>query len=488
MSLNCLYIIKQMAKGGYWHDESGHEYVLRRGGIYSQHSQRQYQTQWENASVEMCNVMTWLGFGSHIRKARRDAYMENDRLLNARYPGGFKIITTGSKAEGLTSFYESDTDNMFVNGDVMCLGDGLPGDMLPRQTTLFTLNTGSCYHGHCRLLLKLRGTAFCHNLRDALYDDETGRSFLISDLYIYVLNSATLGPGEVRHSRAGPSLPSSDGAYRLDRVPSFVCDCPSILQRWAERRRNWPPPDIVQKVVSLRAFVTPVGHKGSEFKYVEWRICFNTGENELVSSLNNTQVYIYVILKMVVKDILKPIKKEITSYTVKNLVFWLAENNHQECFTEKNLFNWLCEGLRKLRTALSTTNLSYYMIPERNLMDSCGMNEKQQRTWVETISDMINEGPKLLLRLPKIRQAIVSHPVPLFWYCNRRLEIELLVLKCINRREQCLVVDGVVNESDSMQNSILIRIVQIVSEVSRKMIGEGSCVNYLNEIFERMLM
>ncbi|KAH3778963.1 hypothetical protein DPMN_180442 [Dreissena polymorpha] len=62
--------------------------------------------------------MTWLGFGRHIRQARRDAYMENNRLLNARSHA--KIITTGSKAEGLTSFYESDTDNMFVRGDAMC--------------------------------------------------------------------------------------------------------------------------------------------------------------------------------------------------------------------------------------------------------------------------------------------------------------------------------------------------------------------------------
>ncbi|KAH3778958.1 hypothetical protein DPMN_180437 [Dreissena polymorpha] len=105
--------------------------------------------------------MTWLGFGRHIRQTRRDAFMENDRLIKARNLAGVKLITTGSKAEGLTSFYESDTDKMFVKGDVMCLEDGLPGDLLPRQTTLFTLNTGSCYHGHCGLLLKRRGTARC---------------------------------------------------------------------------------------------------------------------------------------------------------------------------------------------------------------------------------------------------------------------------------------------------------------------------------------
>ncbi|KAH3778835.1 hypothetical protein DPMN_180308 [Dreissena polymorpha] len=101
---------------------------------------------------------------------------------------------------------------------------------------------------------------------------------------------------------------------------------------------------------------------------------------------------------------------------------------------------------------------------------------------------MINEGPKLLLRLPKIRQAIVSHPVPLFWYCNMRLEIELLMLKYMNRRKSCNGVDGVVNESDIMQISIIIRMDHIVREIRQRIIEEGSCVNDPKEIIERILM
>ncbi|KAH3872918.1 hypothetical protein DPMN_036141 [Dreissena polymorpha] len=171
----------------------------------------------------------------------------------------------------------------------------------------------------------------------------------------------------------------------------------------------------------MGAFVTPVGFRGSEYQHLEWRICFNTGENELMSSLNNTQVYIYVILKMVVNDVLKPVKKEITSYTMKNIVLWLAENNPQARFDERILFYWLREGLGQLRTAKSTSHLSYYMIPERNVMAACGLDEDQKRTWIETITCMMNEGSTMLLRLPKIRIAIISYPTPLLWYCNQRM-------------------------------------------------------------------
>ncbi|KAH3808871.1 hypothetical protein DPMN_137230 [Dreissena polymorpha] len=99
------------------------------------------------------------------------------------------------------------------------------------------------------------------------------------------------------------------------------CQSPSILQRWAQRSRHWPPPDVVQKVVSSESFLTPVGFKGSEYEHLEWRICFNIGETELVHNLNGTQAKVYVILKMVVKEVLKPNNKEITSYVLKNIIF-----------------------------------------------------------------------------------------------------------------------------------------------------------------------
>ncbi|KAH3865260.1 hypothetical protein DPMN_028299 [Dreissena polymorpha] len=42
-------------------------------------------------------------------------------------------------------------------------------------------------------------------------------------------------------------------------------------------------------------------------------------------------------------------------------------------------------------------------------MAASGLEEEQQRTWISTITEMIDEGPKMILRLPKIRQAILNH-------------------------------------------------------------------------------
>ncbi|KAH3875139.1 hypothetical protein DPMN_038402 [Dreissena polymorpha] len=54
-------------------------------------------------------------------------------------------------------------------------------------------------------------------------------------------------------------------------------------------------------------------------------------------------------------------------------------------------------------------------------MAACGLDEKQKDTWVETITDMMNEGSQIILRLPKIRRARISHPEPTMWYSKKRV-------------------------------------------------------------------
>ncbi|KAH3701822.1 hypothetical protein DPMN_076818 [Dreissena polymorpha] len=83
---------------------------------------------------------------------------------------------------------------------------------------------------------------------------------------------------------------------------------------------------------------------------------------------------------MVVKDVLKPLKKELSSYTVKNIVLWIAEKYPQSLFNERTFLHWVREGLDELRTAIFTKHLPYYMISERNLMESCVIEEEQRRS------------------------------------------------------------------------------------------------------------
>ncbi|KAH3689432.1 hypothetical protein DPMN_194055 [Dreissena polymorpha] len=468
--------------------ESGNDHKHR--GLYSRHS-RNYV---ESVSIEICTIMTRLGYGEMMRRWRVEKYREYDRLWNAKYLNDEindnAMITAGSKAEGLTCHLESDWDVLLVLTNVRCVEADINLLTISDDINVFRMDTMDTrvYPGHCRLLQERPAAHARYNIiTKALCDNGYGGVLLSSSLLLDEVSALSLTHNaDAAHERAGPSLPKTyGGILHFDRVIALRCYCPSILQRWADRRRNWPSPTIVQKVVSLGALVTPVGFKGSDYKHVEWRICFNTGETELVNNLNDTQAKVYVILKMILRDIIKPNNKEITSYVLKNIILWQAENTPQTEFHSRSLLYWLHDGLKKLRTAIEKKQLCYYMIPERNLMEACGLDGALQRKWVADITDMMDEGPRVILRFEKIRMAIVASPEPMLWFSQKRMELEMLFLEFLNRLTQIKFENG---EFDlgyfALMNNLSLKLIDVLERIHQ----EGNPAIGPLDVFKRLLM
>ncbi|KAH3733040.1 hypothetical protein DPMN_039464 [Dreissena polymorpha] len=299
-----------MAEGGINPAMSKTESVPGHSSLYSRHSQNHV----ENMSMEICTIMTRLGYGEEMRRWRVEKYRELDRLDNTR-PSHAILITAGSKAEGLTCYLESDWDILLLVKGVLCVEAGINLHTIPDGIDVFRMDT-RVYPGHCRLLQERRAHTRYKQILNSLCDNGYGAVLLSSSLFLDEF-SALLTQSELAdHERAGPSIPGTikgvcQGVCHVDRVPALRCHCPIILQRWAARTRHWPSPVIVQKVVSLGAYLTPVGFKGSDYKHMEWRMCFNTGETELVNNLNSTQTQVYVMLKMILKDVLSLVRKKL---------------------------------------------------------------------------------------------------------------------------------------------------------------------------------
>ncbi|KAH3741958.1 hypothetical protein DPMN_048688 [Dreissena polymorpha] len=95
------------------------------------------------------------------------------------------------------------------------------------------------------------------------------------------------------------------------------------------------------------------------------------------------------------------------------------------------------------------------MIPERNLMAACGLQEKQQSKWVADITDMMAEGPSVVLRFEKLRKAIVASPEPMLWFSKIRMEMEMLQLVGVSRLYKCRdVSDAILEEIETRQVDI----------------------------------
>ncbi|XP_052274670.1 uncharacterized protein LOC127874400 isoform X2 [Dreissena polymorpha] len=431
-------------------------------------------------------LMNILGYSQKQREARVEAYS-----LTAIHQCNDKedCIGTGSKIEGVAGRLESDFDVMYVPTNVICIESGTVDAKEFSSKTILRIDTAYSAQAYCRLKKEIVRAHCPEAIVKSLTPDGHGNDLLSSDLYYEHTKRDAQIAGGVFKPRSGPACPVTDGTLDYDYVHALRCHIPSLLRQWAERYRLWPPDNIVQMIESMGGFVTPVGFKESTFTHLEWRICFSSGETELMHNLNDTQLKLYVLLKMIVKHVLNPQKKEITSYMVKNLILHLAENNEQKLFHEQNLLHWLKAALSKLKTAISDKRLSSYMIPMRNLMACSRLEASQQRTWIKTIKDMISEGPRIILRLQKLRTAIICFGEPLLWYTKLKLELELLELYFCRRLFE-LEYENSSKESDTVIREILRRKNEILRDVQRCLRNEGSrreCWNDLHKIAKSML-
>ncbi|KAH3809353.1 hypothetical protein DPMN_137716 [Dreissena polymorpha] len=116
--------------------------------------------------------MTRLGYGEQIRRWRIEKNKERDSLINAR-SSDVTVITAGSKAEGLTCYYESDLDSLFVLEGILCVEAGKSLHTIPDGIGVYRMDTHT-YSGHCRLLLERQARKHSEVILTALCDNRQG--------------------------------------------------------------------------------------------------------------------------------------------------------------------------------------------------------------------------------------------------------------------------------------------------------------------------
>jgi len=216
---------------------------------------------------------------------------------------------------------------------------------------------------------------------------------------------------ELHHMLNGPALTTraittmqfeSGNVLELKQETDLVFGLPfyshEVMAKWLKRKRNyeWPSTHLQTDISKMEGVVVPVGDKLSYESDIEWRISYTTAEKKLVHSMDDVQVKLYVVLKSVQKDRLKPSCKNFTSYMVKNIVFWVLEMTPITEFTPNKLMDIIMAALRLLRRYLKLLFLPCYMIPERNLFHG-RMTPCDCKRLMRDVENIIEEGPMFLL-------------------------------------------------------------------------------------------
>ena len=177
---------------------------------------------------------------------------------------------------------------------------------------------------------------------------------------------------------------------------------PKPAMEWLSRPRpsGWPSSELVQEIFESGCHLAPVGRgKRLEepvdvFNYcrnpeatlansllpscatedscekwamdeTEWRTSFSLAENKLRESMSPVQRHVIVLLKMIKKFYFPEV---ISTYYLKNLLFWECEKRGQVFWREDNSGSCLLFMLDRLQECLESRHLPHYIMPQSNLL------------------------------------------------------------------------------------------------------------------------
>ncbi|XP_063424641.1 uncharacterized protein LOC134708212 [Mytilus trossulus] len=192
---------------------------------------------------------------------------------------------------------------------------------------------------------------------------------LSNELYLSYFQSITNGHPYCSKIH-GPCLSDQDDLY--DFAICLKCDkWVTQAKPWVSRpRTTWPTPELITKIAYCGVLFVPIGCKGSTNENLEWRMSFSVAEKCLIFSFSHTQLLVYALLKILLKEIVdkhQDVKGLLCSYFLKTLMFWISEESEPSIWRPDNIIPCFMACLQRLIYCVEYSTLLHYFIPDNNL-------------------------------------------------------------------------------------------------------------------------
>ena len=319
-----------------------------------------------------------------IVEMRKEHCRIHDRLMSSN-EDNMKLHFTGSKAEGL-DLAGSDRDIMY---DIDTFYDIKVAELVR------DLSQSPCAN---KFLLETENVAPGFTLLKSVSDTQrlfilesmctTRNSSYLSSVRFVTLQALSLA-FQSKNTRAlksiavqGPSVEVRTEYMNAcapgdDQVSSLRCNFwPQSAKEWLDRPRphRWPSPSNISSIRAFGCHLVPAGNPISPTKPLEWRLSFSIAERTLVWSFSYTQMHCYAVLKLLLKEFIKPrcsqaSKDVLCSYFVKTFLFWQFESSDPSFWMKENMRECIMALLRGFYKCLQSGILRHYFIPSFNLLD-----------------------------------------------------------------------------------------------------------------------
>ena len=272
---------------------------------------------------------------------------------------GFPVI----KPDGKDPVNETDLDILFQY-DGIRIGQAETTEDLDTNYDLYTEQTK--FPGYLKLRIPCKAEKkYFHSIlmKHKLYADLYTSNFYVS-------------PNKPNILMESPALVGATedelGIHMLDyvmalKVNDILPESRSFLQR--SRASGWPSQELLEAAISEGCGLVATGPRERKADDTFWRISFAMSERVLVKSLTNAQIRAYLFFKSLSKEKLwEP--ECLSSYMLKNILFWTLELIPQEQWCEDNMHGCIESLVDMLCAYLDQGMIPNYFIPKQNLLAS----------------------------------------------------------------------------------------------------------------------
>ncbi|XP_060574447.1 uncharacterized protein LOC132732102 [Ruditapes philippinarum] len=346
-------------------------------------------------SLQTSNILETLHYGMFYRKEQEITQRMGEYL--EEFFGNSKSRTSGGKAESSVILGRSDSDVMGVIDRFIVVNTDckVEEDLI----TITAVRTG-CSAGYCKLKFtseqyyKANEKKIQHGYYDIILKS-TQKMYISSTLFCKYGIPKYLIPnekGDIVIEFNGPAITNA----KVDYVQSFEMQTwPEEAKIWKARKRsnNWPSCCLLNRLEKeIPCYVAPIGNKRSPDFDLEWRLSFVELERELIWSLNDTQFKCYIYLKLLkAKFNTERILKEVTSYHLKNILFWLCEKLAEKEWSPRNIICCVKKCLQMLENCIKENKLDHFFIPRNNLFQNIEFQLENDDKLFRKLHGFINE-------------------------------------------------------------------------------------------------
>ena len=191
---------------------------------------------------------------------------------------------------------------------------------------------------------------------------------------------------------------------------------PKCAHEWVYRNRkyNWPCKPLIKFIVSdVGCNIVPTCDISSQEQDLLWRLSFSRAETILVSLLSYVQYKVFAVMKMFLKsainDGLEEEQSFLTSYHIKNMIFYMAEMLPRAQWTDEKLLDRFWDCMTYLRKSLQQDYLPHYFLPGLNLFVK-HWNKDHKATAIHKIDQYLQNK--------KCTNTLISCIIQTYWQCN----------------------------------------------------------------------